>query len=109
MRWVEILRPPVCGAGGESRLGPMRSEPVVQVHALVKRYGPKTAVDGLDLVARAGVTAVLGHNGAGKPTPDEKCEGCRGPDSGTVRVLGLDPVRQARDLHPRIGVMLQAG
>src|SRR4051794_36417635 len=87
----------------------MRSEPVVQVRALVKRYGRKTAVDGLDLVARPGVTAVLGPNGAGKTTTVETCEGYRRPDSGTVRVLGLDPVRQARRLHPRIGVMLQSG
>src|SRR4051812_50215780 len=103
MRWVETRPPPVGGGGGESSLGRMRSEPVVQVHALVKRYGTKTAVDGLDLVTRAGVTAVLGPNGAGKTTTVETCEGYRKPDSGTVRVLGLDPVRQARELPPRIG------
>ncbi|MFE5212734.1 ABC transporter ATP-binding protein [Streptomyces sp. NPDC056600] len=83
--------------------------PVVQIQALVKRYGPKTAVDGLDLVARAGITAVLGPNGAGKTTTVETCEGYRRPDAGTVRVLGLDPVRQAAELRPRIGVMLQSG
>lgn len=87
----------------------MRSEPVVQVQALVKRYGTKTAVNGLDLVARTGVTAVLGPNGAGKTTTVETCEGYRRPDSGTVRVLGLDPVRQGAELRPRIGVMLQSG
>lgn len=87
----------------------MRSEPVVQVQALVKRYGDKTAVDGLDLVAEAGITAVLGPNGAGKTTTVETCEGYRKPDSGTVRVLGLDPVRQSGELHSRIGVMLQSG
>jgi ABC-2 type transport system ATP-binding protein len=87
----------------------MRSEPVVQVQALVKRYGTKTAVDGLDLVARAGVTAVLGPNGAGKTTTVETCEGYRRPDSGTVRVLGLDPVAHSAALRPRIGVMLQSG
>ncbi len=87
----------------------MRSEPVVQVQALVKRYGTKTAVDGLDLAARQGVTAVLGPNGAGKTTTVEICEGYRRPDSGTVRVLGLDPVRESAALRPRIGVMLQSG
>lgn len=87
----------------------MRSDPVVQVRALVKRYGAKTAVDGLDLVARPGVTAVLGPNGAGKTTTVETCEGYRRPDSGTVRVLGLDPVREGAALRPRIGVMLQSG
>ncbi|WP_060904205.1 ABC transporter ATP-binding protein [Streptomyces europaeiscabiei] len=87
----------------------MRSDPVVQVRSLVKRYGDKTAVDGLDLTAGAGVTAVLGPNGAGKTTTIEICEGYRKPDSGSVSVLGLDPVREAAALRPRIGVMLQSG
>ncbi|MFD4033230.1 ABC transporter ATP-binding protein [Streptomyces sp. NPDC058637] len=88
----------------------MSSEPVVQVKALVKRYGTRTAVDGLDLEVRAGaVTAVLGPNGAGKTTTVEICEGYRRPDDGTVRVLGLDPVADAAALRPRIGVMLQSG
>jgi ABC-2 type transport system ATP-binding protein len=74
------------------------------------RYGEKTAVDRLDLtVDRATITAVLGPNGAGKTTTLETCEGYRRPQQGTVRVLGLDPQRQRRDLLPRIGVMLQDG
>ncbi|WP_326676686.1 ABC transporter ATP-binding protein [Streptomyces sp. NBC_01237] len=88
----------------------MKSEPVVQVKGLVKRYGTKTALDGLDLVVPAGaVTAVLGPNGAGKTTTIETCEGYRRPDAGSVRVLGLDPVTEAEKLRPRIGVMLQSG
>ncbi|MBT2377273.1 ABC transporter [Streptomyces sp. CB00316] len=88
----------------------MENEPVVQVKGLVKRYGTKTAVDGLDLVvASDAVTAVLGPNGAGKTTTIETCEGYRRPDAGTVRVLGLDPVADAERLRPRIGVMLQSG
>ncbi|GGX94799.1 ABC transporter ATP-binding protein [Streptomyces hiroshimensis] len=84
--------------------------PAVEVRGLVKRYGPKTAVDGLDLsVARGGLTAVLGPNGAGKTTTIETCEGYRRPDAGTVRVLGLDPVADAAALRPRVGVMLQSG
>lgn len=76
---------------------------------LVQRYGTKTAVDGLDLTANTGITAVLGPNGAGKTTTIETCEGYRRPDAGTVRVLGLDPVRRTGELHTRIGVMLQSG
>jgi ABC-2 type transport system ATP-binding protein len=87
----------------------MRSKPVLHVRGLVKRYGPKTAVDGLNLTAESGVTAVLGPNGAGKTTLVESCEGYRRPDAGTVSVLGLDPRREARQLRPRIGVMLQSG
>ena len=74
------------------------------------RYGAKTAVDGLSLTVEAGsVTAILGPNGAGKTTTIETCEGYRTPQSGRVRVLGLDPVSQHRRLAPRVGVMLQAG
>ena len=74
------------------------------------RYGEKVAVDGLTLdVARGTVTAVLGPNGAGKTTTLETCEGYRKPQEGRVRVLGLDPQAQRRELLPRIGVMLQHG
>jgi ABC-2 type transport system ATP-binding protein len=84
--------------------------PAVEVVDLVKRYGEKTAVAGLDLTVPVGsITAVLGPNGAGKTTTVETCEGYRRPDSGTVRVLGLDPWRDARELRPRVGVMLQDG
>ncbi|GAA4125830.1 ABC transporter ATP-binding protein [Nocardioides fonticola] len=80
----------------------------VVVDDLVMRYGDKVAVDGLSLtVERASITAVLGPNGAGKTTTLETCEGFRKPQSGSVRVLGLDPVRDRRALLPRIGVMLQ--
>ena len=82
----------------------------MEVDGLVKRYGAATAVAGAHLVARRGaVTAVLGPNGAGKTTTIECCEGLRRPDGGTVRVLGLDPVRDGRRLRPRVGVMLQDG
>ena len=84
--------------------------PAVDIDGLVMAYGDKTAVDGLSMqVARGSITAVLGPNGAGKTTTLETCEGYRRPQAGTVRVLGLDPHRQRRELLPRIGVMLQAG
>ncbi len=74
------------------------------------RYGDVTAVDGLTLqVDTATVTAVLGPNGAGKTTTLETCEGYRHPQGGRVRVLGLDPISDARRLRPRVGVMLQQG
>jgi ABC-2 type transport system ATP-binding protein len=82
----------------------------VEVVDLVKRYGATTAVDGLSLQVPAGsVLALLGPNGAGKTTTVEICEGFRQADGGKVRVLGLDPVLDARALKPRIGVMLQSG
>ncbi len=84
--------------------------PAVLVHDLVKRYDGRAVVDGVSLTAERGaITAVLGPNGAGKTTTVECCEGLRAPDAGSVRVLGLDPVSEARDLRPRVGVMLQDG
>ena len=84
--------------------------PAVEVDGLVMRYGDTVAVAGLSLtVERGTVTAVLGPNGAGKTTTLETCEGYRAPQRGAVRVLGLDPRRDRRDLLPRIGVMLQDG
>jgi len=83
---------------------------VIEVDGLVKRYGAVTAVDGLDLAVAPGETlALLGPNGAGKTTTVECLEGYRRPDAGTVRVLGLDPIADARALAPRIGIMLQEG
>jgi ABC-2 type transport system ATP-binding protein len=82
----------------------------VEVVDLVMRYGDKTAVDALSLTVQPGtVTAILGPNGAGKTTTVETCEGFRAPQSGTVRVLGLDPVAEGHLLRPRVGVMLQSG
>jgi ABC-2 type transport system ATP-binding protein len=84
--------------------------PAVVVEDLEMRYGAKVAVDRLSLtVDRHSITAVLGPNGAGKTTTLETCEGYRRPHAGRVRVLGLDPQSQRRQLLPRIGVMLQSG
>jgi ABC-2 type transport system ATP-binding protein len=86
------------------------SEPAIQVSGLVKSYAGRHAVEGLTLtVARGAVVALLGPNGAGKTTTIEICEGFRRPDAGEVRVLGLDPIRDAAVLKPKVGVMLQDG
>lgn len=86
------------------------STPAVEITGLVKRYGPRTAVDGLDLkMERGHLLALLGPNGAGKTTTIEICEGFRRPDGGSVRVLGHDPVSEGAALRPRVGVMPQGG
>jgi ABC-2 type transport system ATP-binding protein len=86
------------------------SAPAVEVSGLVKRFGPTTAVAGLDLVVPAGaVVALLGPNGAGKTTTVEILSGFQGRDDGSVRVLGLDPARDGTALRPRVGVMPQGG
>ena len=88
----------------------MSDTPAVEIRGLVKKYGPALAVAGLSMRAERGqITAVLGPNGAGKTTTVEICEGYRRADAGTVRTLGLDPIRDARTLRGRVGVMLQSG
>ena len=68
------------------------------------------AVDNVSFEAPSGsVTVILGPNGAGKTSTIEVCEGFRIATSGSVRVLGLDPVSDHRALTERMGVMLQGG
>ncbi len=81
---------------------------VVTVRGLRKSYDGRTVVDGLDLDVSAGeIVGLIGANGAGKTTTVECIQGLRRPDSGTLSVLGLDPVRQADRLRMRIGSQLQ--
>src|SRR5262252_5670726 len=73
------------------------------------RYGEVRAVDGMSFtVGRGEFFGILGPNGAGKTTTVEICEGLRKPDSGSVRVLGLQPWPRDLTLLPRLGVQLQA-
>lgn len=91
--------------------------PALSVEQLVMRYpgakgsrGPEqvTAVDNISFSAESGeVFCLLGPNGAGKTSTVETLEGYRSPSQGTVRVLGLNPIADAKALAPRIGVMLQ--
>ena len=77
---------------------------------LAKRFGATTALAGMTWTARHGrVTAMLGPNGAGKTTTIECAEGLQHPDSGEVRVLGVDPWKAGADHRARVGVMLQDG
>jgi ABC-2 type transport system ATP-binding protein len=81
---------------------------VVEVTELRKRYGETVAVAGVSLTVQAGeILGIVGPNGAGKTKTVECLEGLRRPDTGQVRVLGLDPLRQGAELHQRIGVQLQ--
>ncbi|HTK09896.1 MAG TPA: ABC transporter ATP-binding protein [Ktedonobacteraceae bacterium] len=80
----------------------------IVVEHFSKSYGSNRVVDDLSFsVQRGEIFALLGPNGAGKTTTVETLEGYRKPDQGTVRVLGYDPIRDAQDLKPQLGVMLQ--
>ena len=82
----------------------------VVVENLSVSYGDLVAVDNVSFEAPSGsVTVILGPNGAGKTSTIEVCEGFRTAKTGSVRVLGLDPVSDHRALTERMGVMLQGG
>jgi ABC-2 type transport system ATP-binding protein len=81
---------------------------IVQVEGLCKTYGATIAIDNISFEVRGGeIFGMVGPNGAGKTTTIECIEGLRKADQGMVRVLGLDPVHQERQLRPLLGVQLQ--
>ncbi|HYV14400.1 MAG TPA: ATP-binding cassette domain-containing protein [Conexibacter sp.] len=81
------------------------NEPAVSVSGLKKSFGDVRALDGVDLTAQAGtVLALLGPNGAGKTTAVRVLTTLLKPDAGTIRVVGLDAVRDAAKLRERIGL-----
>jgi ABC-2 type transport system ATP-binding protein len=82
----------------------------VRATGLVKSYGGRRVLDGLDLVIRRGeLVALLGPNGAGKTTTVEILEGYRRADAGEVEVLGTDPTVGGPAWRARVGLMLQGG
>jgi ABC-2 type transport system ATP-binding protein len=88
--------------------GPVATSIAIDVRDLRKRYGDVQAVDGVTFDVRRGeVFGMLGPNGAGKTTTVEMMEGLRTPDSGEVRVLGLEATRDTGALKERIGIQLQ--
>ena len=84
--------------------------PAIEVAGLVKRYGPRTVLDGVDLRVGPGeIVALLGPNGAGKTTLVEIVEGYRRVDAGRALVLGSDVAAGGPAQKARVGLMLQSG
>ena len=82
--------------------------PVIQVSGIHKTYGRTVAVDDVSFDIEEGeIFGLIGPNGAGKTTTMECVEGLRRPDRGTISVLSLDPIRDARSLQQKVGVQLQ--
>ena len=80
----------------------------VEAHGLVKRYGDKAALDGVDISVPTGtVTAVLGPNGAGKTTAVRILTTLSDATAGTATVAGFDVATQANEVRRRIGLAAQ--
>lgn len=85
-------------------------ENVIEITGLKKSYGDKSAVDGLSLTVQKGtVFGLLGANGAGKTTAIECMLGTKKADSGGIKILGLDPVKDRKKLFEKVGVQFQDG
>ena len=84
------------------------SSPTVEIQQLRKCYGALVAVDDVSFsVAEGEIFGVLGPNGAGKTTTVECAVGLRSPDSGTIRMLGLDPRAERDQIRQFVGMQLQ--
>lgn len=89
-----------------------QNELAIEVTGLVKNYGEKQAVAGIDLQVRRGeIFSLLGPNGAGKTTTVEILEGYRTRDAGQVSVLGEDPAVGGKAQYlwrDQLGIVLQS-
>ncbi|MFZ0547745.1 MAG: ABC transporter ATP-binding protein [Candidatus Promineifilaceae bacterium] len=83
-------------------------EQIIQVNHIRKSYGTTVAVADVSLAVNKGeIFCIVGPNGAGKTTTVESIIGLREPDSGTIKVMGLDPQQNRIALAQRIGIQLQ--
>jgi ABC-2 type transport system ATP-binding protein len=86
----------------------MKSVPIISLYNLSCRFREKVAVDNLTLEVNAGeVFGFLGHNGAGKTTTVRLLNGLLTPDTGRIRVMGMDPTTQGPALRRHTGVLTE--
>lgn len=82
--------------------------PMLEIKDLVKKYGKKTAVDGLDLrIERGMFYGLLGPNGAGKSSTIHCITGIAQPTSGTILVDGIDVVADYKVARTKVGLSPQ--
>ena len=87
---------------------PTDAETLVTARGLVKRFGDLLAVDGIDVdVQRGEAFGFLGPNGAGKSSTMRMIGATSPVTEGTLRIFGLDPATDGRQIRARIGVVPQ--
>ncbi len=89
-------------------MSPMPSLSAISIEKLVKCYGPLRAVDGISFEVQDGdFVSFLGPNGAGKTSTIHSITGLSNFQSGSVRVFGMDVVKDYRKTRPLIGLCPQ--
>ncbi len=84
----------------------MAAPAVIELDNLCKTYGDHRAVDHLSLSIQKGkIFGLLGPNGAGKTTTILMMLGLTEPTSGSVRVCGIDPVRNPIEVKRKVGYL----
>ncbi len=82
------------------------ADPVINISNVTRRFGDKTALNGVSLsLLRGGVYGLVGANGAGKTTLIKHILGLLQAESGTVRIFGLDPVAEPVAVLSRLGYL----
>ncbi|WP_251657204.1 ATP-binding cassette domain-containing protein [Paenibacillus glycanilyticus] len=83
----------------------MKLETVIQVSSICKCYGPYNALNEVSFeVNRGELFGIIGTSGSGKTTLLEMLMGLRRPDEGTIEVLGMDAIMEAKQLKEYIGM-----
>ena len=94
--------------GSRAAAGSGSRPAAIELTGLVKKFGPVTAVAGLDLTVHPGeIVAFLGPNGAGKTSTIDIMLGLSRPTTGSVQVFGLEPTEAVA--QGRIAAVMQSG
>jgi ABC-2 type transport system ATP-binding protein len=84
----------------------MKGQTMIEVRNLTKSYGSVQALRGVSFSLREGeIVGLLGPNGAGKTTTIKILTGYLQPDSGEVRIDGLDVLTQTKEVQKRLGYL----
>ncbi len=85
---------------------PDSAESIIEIHDVSRQFGKTVALDHVSLsIPRGKVFGLIGGNGAGKTTLIKHILGMFKPQTGSVRVFGLDPVEKPAETLARIGYL----
>ena len=109
-RAARSARPPrvarVASTGGATAASALAGSPAVEAHGLVKQFGARRGLDGVDLtVPRGAFLSIFGPNGAGKTTLLRMLALLSRPTRGSLSILGVDALEEPDALRSRIGLI----